>query len=193
MMRKLLMYFTCTLLFLGGCRINQGIQNTENTNSPVTSLPSVFGYPAQGASGYPAPETQEDILSTTFPEDLYPPTPSIELSSESNTGVLLGVLFSVNSRITLPNTKVFLRSYNKNDPLAIIPGPDPSNGDIVGGTNIDSVFIIENIPPGSYILFVWSPYGWNYVIPSNQSIDPIILDILPGQSLNMGVALVPWP
>jgi hypothetical protein len=184
-MKKILIITMCVISLLCGCSKGE----IESTNT----IPEGTGYPAPGGEGYPAPLGRLEHKATVYPEGIFPPTPFFAPNVEKSAGAIFGVLFSINYRMTIPDTELFLRIVNDNDPLAFITGPDKSRGDIVGISDNQANFVIGNIPPERYWIIVWSPYGWDLANTSNTDTTPMIVTVQGNSTRNLGVVFVVWP
>jgi hypothetical protein len=140
--------------------------------------------------GYPVIEspTSEKPAETLNPN--YLPTPQAGFSSIS------GFLQTPVEHKAIVSTAFYLAQglgENSRTPPPVLSEPSILRGDIVGTTAGNGAFVLQNIPPGTYYMFVWAPYDWRPVQVSESDSTPRLLELAPNQGLPLGNLYVTWP
>jgi hypothetical protein len=71
--------------------------------------------------------------------------------------------------------------------------PDTSQGDIVGKTDANGQFTLNDIPPGNYYMFLWAPYDWRVAEMGEHDQSPRLIELMADQALPLGLIYVTWP
>jgi hypothetical protein len=73
-------------------------------------------------------------------------------------------------------------------------GPQPEKGDIVGTTDEQGKFYLDNVKPGKYILVVQSPYDWLVAVESPEPrAKPRVIEVKQNEKLPLGILYVGGP
>jgi len=147
-------------------------------------------YPPEGSevtTTYPAWESP-----TVEPQALRPP-------SEANASVsgrvsLSGLLFAFDISVPLSNTHFVLMPAVITDGLARVPPiltyGNPEDGDVLGKTDENGVFYIDDIMPGMYFLVVNYPDHSEIAVNPNNTSEPLMFDFEADTSYPLGVVLI---
>ena len=157
-------------------------------------------------AGYPAPgETQSALdISKMYPSANDPnfntvqtPEASVKAAEpEPGMASISGMIFSDTIDRVIPDTMFYLTpaiGEQKNEIPPAFVGPVAENGDIVGKTDKEGQFSINNIPPGSYVLVVEAPYNWSVGQIGENIFEPLIIKADSDQKTDLGVVFVSWP
>lgn len=182
-------------------------------NSQVINNQDSSGMLQEHNAGYPANEPKNPQKNNLLsPDDYLYPSPEFSLprsngvTDQFNTieplkpsdgkASISGMIYSFTSKMMLPETKIFLTKALgvENSPPPVLMSPDESIGDIIGWTQMDGQFQINDIPPGKYYLIVWGPDVSSIVVNlSSENYSPLLFTLLPNGQYNLGVLNVSWP
>lgn len=114
------------------------------------------------------------------------PFPSIIPTPIASKGTVVGTLVS-----TIPGKSLTGLSLYFGTLLPLTPGPDHLiSMDLVNSPNTfirdDGRFIAENIPPGEYVLILWTPHESRYIFDPNKSDEELIVEVVGGQIVDLG-------
>lgn len=126
-----------------------------------------------------------------------PPAPPAEAPKpESGRAAISGVFYSRSNSQVIPGTLFYLRpaaGADGREPPSIVGDPDTQQGDVVGQTDQNGQFTLNDVPPGNYYIFIWAPYDWRPVEMSADDQNLRLIELKPDQSAPLGVLYVAWP
>lgn len=179
-MNKRLLISTLILLFvLNACRPTPTTEptvavKTESTQSVPYPGP---GVPAQSSgTPYPMPPTETLPVENII---LMIPTPG------AGTGVVIGQLLNNKTKEPLKFQSIYLAVK-----IYLTPGPSYSIGVQEKSSphtmsDKEGRFAIGNVPPGSYLVMVWTPWQASVVIDPNTNTD-LEITVRAGQTVDIG-------
>ncbi len=178
MRRSLLLFFIAIIFLISGCRPAGGEtpQATQADAVTVASPQPTTGAVEQPASTepypYPAPPTYIAATPRSYPAPdnvtIIPPTPFTIPEPGADTGVVTGVLVDVETGEPMEYQTVYLGFK-----IYLTPGPGYSYG-LQENTSPHSLttpegeFAIGNVPPGEYIIMIFTPFGASVVMQPNS-------------------------
>lgn len=189
------------LLILNAC--NSQISNYQSPS--VSPQEYIDGYPVDENNNfnnnnlvisddplYPSPGHFSNLPTNTSGQSI-----KIEpLKPSDGKASISGMIYSFTSKMTLPDTKIFLTKAlgDENAPPPLLMSPDESVGDVIGRTDMNGEFQINNIPPGNYYLIVWGPDISSIVVNlSAENYSPLLFTLQPNEKYNLGILNVSWP
>ncbi|MEJ5202519.1 MAG: carboxypeptidase-like regulatory domain-containing protein [Anaerolineales bacterium] len=149
-------------------------------------------YPSEAQSneiGYPGMEVTslaEDLSNFSCPDE----SPILK----TNFGAVNGLIYQKSQNAVLSDMLIYLtpgQGENKDIPPPILAGPMEEKGDIVGKTDVNGCFYLNNVPPGNYYLVVALGYDYDIVVKSADDPTPLLLRIEPNQRLSLGMLILP--
>lgn len=201
--RFLLIYILSASLLLSSCQggaqspvsprpandvdISNSEAPAEETSTPATvaqmyppeSLDQTTAYPAWGAP-------------TVDSGNLQPPT-SANTPSDGKTS-LSGLLFAFDISVPLSNMDFVLIPAVINGGVAMVPPiltyGNPLEGDILGRTDGDGVFFLDDIMPGKYFLLVNYPDHSEIAVDPNNTSAPLLFDLKADSAYPFGIILI---
>lgn len=204
-MKKLLTYFLfATSLLLSACQ--------EGGKSPESSLPSTqvdvpiletlkveqTSIPAGVVQMYPVEGSE---VTTTYPawevptvesQALRPPTEANPPASGKTS--LSGLLFAFDISVPLSNTHFVLMPAVIIDGVARVPPilthGNPEDGDVLGKTDENGVFYLDNILPGKYFLVVNYPDHSEIAVNPDITSEPLLFEFEADSSYPLGVVKI---
>ncbi len=202
--KVLLVCILVTILILSACQ--------EGAKTPATSLPTtqeevpsqetlVFketSISADVEQMYPSEGSEE---TTTYPAWKLPTMESQALRppTEANTPIsgrasLSGLLFAFDIAIPLSNLDFVLMPAVVTDGVARVPPiltyGNPEDGDVLGRTDGNGVFYLDNIMPGLYYLVVNYPDHSEIAVNPENTSAPLLFDFRADISYPLGVVLI---
>lgn len=183
---NLLSILILCLFLLSSCTTNNQLTDTRDgypiSENPTFSAEILFD---DASSAYPGEETEKSP-TTELPKDLDIPAPSSETAvvygtllslSEENAPYIAPSLFLGSILTSEGNNDVFLGSISiDDDPMA----QQASNGK----------FVFQDIPPGEYGLFIWTPVS-AFIVKDESHAEPVLIEVEPGQTYDLGTIYVP--
>lgn len=173
-----------------------GLPLTPTASEPeMQSTSAASGYPAgvQELGGYPPPNI---LLGTIVPKE-NPPLPPVNAPQPpSGKASISGVFYSRSTLQIVPETAFYLTPANGEsgrEPPAIVGEPDTRRGDVLGQTDASGQFVLADVPPGSYYMFLWAPYDWRPVEMNKDDQTPRLIELMSDQIAPLGVMYVTWP
>ncbi len=165
----------------------------ESYPAPIKANP-IEGYPGlqDSTQGTPVSEVDTVILS----EGELPPAPSTVPAPADGMGSISGTLFSFTTRIVLRDTMFYLTPAigpADNEVPPALFGPQEGSDDVVGRTDGQGQFFMDNVPPGSYFLIVEAPMNWAVGMQEDDLSMPRMITVEAGGKYPLGVVFVPWP
>ena len=168
------------------------VPSLETLMVEQTSIPAGVEqmYPPEGSevtTTYPAWEAP-----TVEPQALHPP-------SEANTPVsgrasLSGLLYAYDISVPLSNIDFVLMPAVITDGVARVPPiltyGNPEDGDILGKTDENGVFYLDNILPGKYFLVVNYPDHSEIAVDPNNTSAPLMFEFEADTSYPLGVVFI---
>lgn len=133
---------------------------------------------------YPSPTIDPNYTSTAV--DLIISTPTIYTvpAAGQDTGVVTGQLFDQATNLPMAKVTVYLGTilelYPEGYSYTIQERSSPHTY-----SDFEGKFAIGNVPPGEYVLMVWTPFGATVVIDPETEKELKIL-IEAGQTINLG-------
>jgi len=168
------------------------IPNPETLVVEESSIPSVVNqmYPPEGSEltmAYPAWE-----VPTIESQDLRPP---LEANSPLSGKVSLsGLLYAYDISVPLSNIDFVLMPAVITDGVARVPPiltyGNPEDGDVLGKTDENGVFYLDNIMPGKYFLVVNYPDHSEIAVNPNNTSEPLLFEFEADTSYPLGVVLI---
>ncbi len=152
-------------------------QSTEPIQSPEAyPSPTVYVYYTATLPNYPVPRSGTDM---------YTPVPIIIPEPTDTTGVVVGKMLDKNTGDPMKFVYVYLGKKN-----FLTPGPGYTYGlqeksSPHTQTDENGLFAIGNIPPGTYILMIWTPHSASVVMEPNTDRERDIV-VEAGKTLEMG-------
>ena len=169
--------------------------NTVDTLYPgLRQSTSVEAYP--GSEGLYLGIPTSDIKGTFFPKDEWPSAPSSAPDPKSGMGSISGTIFSFTTRIVLSDTMFYLTPAvgpDNTDLPPVLFGPQEDSGDVVGRTDKNGQFFLDNVPPGNYLLIVEAPMNWAVGLEEDKDSAPRLITIKEGNKYPLGVVFISWP
>jgi hypothetical protein len=112
-------------------------------------------------------------------------------------GSIAGVVYSYGTREAVFGTSYYLAVAQQVEGEYVPPevnfGPRPEMGDISGRTNELGQMQLDNVPPGTYYMLLWSVYNWLSVYESQGAAAPLLITVEEGDQLDLGVIYANWP
>ena len=105
---------------------------------------------------------------------------------------LTGVLYTYTGHAPIPDTTFYLMLMREGDERMLVT-PREEEGDIRGRSDLDGKFVLNNVPPGKYSLFVWAPYQLIEAVKSASDTTPLTIALEGDQRLALGNVNVSWP
>jgi len=107
------------------------------------------------------------------------------------------VLYSPSINRVIPGTAFYLTKAIEDNGKLLIPtlfgGPNPEKGDIAGFTNDYGQLILQDVAPGNYYLVVWTVYNWPLAFAGPDEPLPLLLQLSPDETRDLGLLYVEWP
>jgi hypothetical protein len=75
----------------------------------------------------------------------------------------------------------------------VLTGPHLDQGDFAGESDMSGAFLLNNVTPGKYFLFVWAPYTWIAGAGSASDSTPRLIVVEAGQRQDIGRIYLDWP
>lgn len=198
-MRRIVLLSILLLLILAGCRpaagtpptptaAQQPVEQTEPAEVQSTQAPQL--QPTQSeAYPYPAPPTYLPATPRTYPAPdnvtVIPATPFTIPEPGSDTGVVTGIMVDAETGEPLGSQSVYL-GYK----VFLTPGPgytyalqEMSSPHTL--STPDGEFAIGDVPPGQYILMIFTPFGVSVVMQPNTDREMDIV-VEAGQVVDLG-------
>lgn len=122
-------------------------------------------------------------------------TPEV-VSSGPGLAMFKGRLIVKVSQKPLPKTAFYLAPATGEGKNEVPPAFSGSQQDTIQGfTDDNGNFVIGNIPPGNYYVFIWAPLNWILLTKADQTENgmPYLLVFQADQELNIGEQFVNWP
>jgi hypothetical protein len=156
--------------------------NVETTTYPVSEMQEYSTYPADFF----------DFQTIIAFEDLTSPT-EVKTPKEGFASIS-GLLYEPNGSRVLKNLDFYLVNAvvvgEKKVIPPIITNADPNNGDILGRTDNNGIFFLDNVPPGDYYLIINFP-DHTAAAQSNQTSDSyLLISVVSGDQMPLGILLV---
>ncbi len=193
MTKRFFVFFVMVVFFVACRPYNDGIPTAENKVEQPASL-----------TVYPMPDSVDQVQNDNdSPEYPMPspvivtpagtPPPFVLPTPEQDTGVVTGQLLASESGEPIEAQTVYLGSIIELDPgpgyiLSLNEQKSPHVD-----TTTDGFFAFGQVPPGTYVLIVWTPFDARSVI------DPVLgtemeIIVTAGQTTDLGVVKVSnWP
>lgn len=144
---------------------------------------------------YPSEDSQ---IATAYPawghpqvklEELSPPREAPEpLEGKASAS---GLLYAFDISVPLADIEFILVPALIFEKTPIVPpiitNGDPKNGDIIGKTDVNGTFYLNNITPGYYYLLINYPDHSVIAVESNNTIYSRLFEFLPNESYTLGV------
>ncbi len=147
-------------------------------------------YPSEGSevtTTYPAWE-----VPTVESQALRPPTEANPPASGKTS--LSGLLFAFDISVPLSNLDFVLMPAVITDGVARVPPiltyGNPEDGDVLGKTDENGVFYLDNILPGKYFLVVNYPDHSEIAVDPNNTSAPLMFEFEADTSYPLGVVLI---
>ena len=141
----------------------------------------------------PVPTASPTPMATLQPTLVPSPVPALAVGK----GAVQGILFSSTGRgRVIPGTIFYLtagRGETHTDPPQVIQGPQTDQGDIVGTSDMQGRFFLNNVSPGNYYLLVWAPYDWIIGQESATDLTPRLITVEADQRQDLGEVHLIWP
>lgn len=188
--KSLLLMLIIVSSFLGACQSTPIPQNSEEALLPSAE-------PAE-------PTSSNEISSREMNENLdLPMSPVSPLLVQSNTvdssehyALIQGKFVIKATGKPLAKTAYYLTpgvGDNKDEVPPVFSGNEPNN--IQGFTDDNGAFVLDEISPGVYYVFIWAPLNWILLSETDMNgVDkPIPFHLQAGQVTDLGEFAVSWP
>lgn len=141
-------------------RSDEAVSNEPS--SPTPNVEIMKPYSILTPNGYPYPQEFEE---PEIPDYLLTPVSIPEPSKDA--GVVTGKIINLETKEPMPFQTVYLGVM-----VFLTPAPGYTyhiyeNSSPHTMTDVNGTFVLDNVPPGDYIILVWTPFG-AYVIHDNQ-------------------------
>jgi hypothetical protein len=188
MKRNITIFVILTIWVLSACSPSSTPMPTGDGPTPypiATSPENANPYP------YPYPQPQQPYIHTPpYPIDDSPvrstDQPFVVPTADADSAVLFGRILDEDTGLPMVDQSIYL-----GEKIMMTPGPGYSVGVQEKSsphtlTNGNGQFVISDIPPGTYVLMVWTPFATSFVIdPKTQEVYE--LTFTAGQSVDLGV------
>jgi hypothetical protein len=158
--------------------------------SPLGQPTSPLGQPDSPLAP-PTAATAEEEAARALAQSTQPAAPQAGMASVS------GVLFSYGTNAIVPGTQFYLTPADEVDgqltPPAIFLGPIEEQGDVLGFTTDTGEIRLDNVPPGNYYLLVWTVYDFLLGFTSRAANELVLVQVEPGDQVDLDVVYVNWP
>ena len=145
--------------------------------------------PVQSPIATPAAAAQRTGIPENAPA-LTPPAAPVP-GSESGTASATGILYTSTGNGPIPETSFYL--MRANGEVRSVASPREEDGDIRGRSDLQGRFVLGDIPPGKYNLFVWAPFNW-IPVPVSESDETFkVFDLQPDRVNDLGQLELSWP
>lgn len=192
MTRRNLWLITLAFLILSAAACSPD-QPTEAPLETQTGYPAESGaypppdYVGDIDSGYPI-DTDLDAVSDYYVDEITLPEPG------ENTGVVYGTLLTASGDKTpylAPTLYLgrFLASESGEDDAPML-GSLSIEEDPKGIQAVTGEFFFDQVPPGRYGLFVWSPAS-AYILEDTEAGESLIIEVLAGETVDLGTIYIP--
>lgn len=173
------------------------------TEPPPSAPESPLAQPESPLAQSESPLAQPDSpLTIEIPQSLdeaialaamtEPPVPQEGKAS------LTGIIYSFGTVPGIvPGTTYYLIEAQEVDGLMVPPpffsGPNPDAGDVFGNTTKAGEISLDNVPPGTYFIGVWTIYDYLLAFPTPESSQPLLITVEEGDQQNLGIVYAEWP
>jgi hypothetical protein len=195
-MRRLLpLLLIIIVLIISGCRPTGGetpeatqVEAVESAN-PQATEEAVEVPGTQEPYPYPAPPTYIPATPRSYPAPenvtIIPPTPFTVPEPGSDTGVVTGILVDVETGEPMAFQSVYLGFK-----IFLTPGPGYSYGlqettSPHSLTTPDGEFAIADVPPGEYIVMIFTPFGASVIMQPNSDRELEVV-VVAGEVVDLG-------
>lgn len=187
-------YLLMLLIFsFSGCTST----SAPESSTMSTELSQIPGYVApeeqNPLTGYPGLNEKTNLI---LEPGMLPDAPKDVPDSRSGHGAISGVLFSFSTNLILADTLFYLTPAMGPDDTDLPPalfGPQEGSGDIVGRTDDQGRFFLDNVPPGNYYIVVEAPMNWAVGLEKSEESAPRMITVEEGGKYPLGVVFVSWP
>jgi hypothetical protein len=172
--------------------------NPSGTAGPTDYSPQVTTVIGDPAEMYPGQVVQ---ISTAYPawdrptvklSDLTPPTDA-HSPSEGKVSIS-GLLYANNISVPLADIQFVLMPAVMVEGTPIVPpiltNGNPENGDIIGKTDTNGVFYLDDIAPGKYYLVINYPDHSEIAVEPENTIQNHLFEFEADQSYPLGVIMI---
>jgi hypothetical protein len=171
------------IFILGACQAQPPIVPTEQSTTPTVE--------AQATA------TQISALSSPLNSPVPTPQPTPTISKPAaGQAAIRGALSSNITQRPIGETLFYLTpGLGEQGDLFPPLLAGPQENDIQGYTDKQGWFTLSNVPPGTYYLIIWAPLSWtplSYIDGASVG-EPILLDLQPDQTLDLGEIITRWP
>jgi len=175
------------ILFTAACS-GQKVGLSEIQSTEITNLTQSYPSPTKKTDlpdiGYPMNTPVEIAEPTSGP--LIVPTPG------SDSGVIIGILLDEADNTAIANQTIFLGdviypSVGSGFSIGIDQSKSPTTV-----TNQDGEFAIGSVPPGEYVIMVWTPVMSSAVLDPGTN-EPMVIVIMANQTFDIGSLKVANP
>ena len=158
------------------------------------AVPVPFSSPLPGFSPVMKPQTEGPTQQTSVPPAIPTAAAADNVLPEKGKAALSGALYSLNFQRTIPKTAFYLipAAEDKQPPM-VLTGPHKDKGDVIGFSDDQGKFILDNIPPGDYFMVVWAPLNWILAVSSPTDETPRLISLGSNESIALGTVNFPWP
>jgi len=172
--------------------MHEEVPGQETLVVEETSMPLAVEqmYPPEGSeltTTYPAWE-----LPTVESQALRPPTEANPPASGKTS--LSGLLFAFDISVPLSNTHFVLMPAVIIDGVPRVPPiltyGNPEDGDVLGKTDENGVFYLDDILPGMYFLVVNYPDHSEIAVNPNNTSEPLLFEFKADTSYPLGIVLI---
>jgi len=176
---------------------------TSHTPSPNTSGANEIGHTVSTTMETSNPETLYFAPQTSLsPSEGYLPPQGILLPDvpqdapvpQPGKAAISGSLVLLNSESAIPRIAFYLTpaiGNLRNEVPPLLLGPKPNSGDVVGLSDENGNFRLDNIPPGSYFLVINFFNSLVLAQSTKEDASPLFIRLNEGQRLPLGKVYVP--
>lgn len=160
-----------------------------NTAEPQSTSEAQVQPTSQDSTSYPAPPTYIPATPRTYPSPeggtIITATPFTVPTPGSDTGVVTGKLVNVENGEPMAFQTIYLGHK-----IYLTPGPGytyglQENSSPHTNTTPDGEFAIGEVPPGEYILMIFTPFGASVVMQPNSDRELDVV-IVAGKVVDLG-------
>jgi len=149
-------------------------------------------------AGAPTPAPFVSPFDSPLVPEAAPAAESELPEPEAGMATLSGQLFNTTGQSVIPGTAFYLAPAQPapeagNDLVLVLKGPDVAAGDVVGKSDDQGNFTLNDVPPGDYYLVVWAPYNWLPIPADAEDTMPRVFKIRAGDRLDVGRLELVWP
>lgn len=155
---------------------------------PIEDISTDQSFSNNDDSGYPIEyKSSEQEQAEYYVSEIVIPSP------EGNLAVVHGTLLTLGDNLPYLAPSLYLGQILKPDDepeSTLILSAISIEEDPIAVQAVDGKFVFIQIPPGEYGLFIWTPMSL-FLIEDVETGQPILVDVKPGEILDLGTIHVP--